>query len=164
MKLLYPDLYLESIYHLNFKKLNEKGIKGIITDLDNTLVAWKDKELTKHLETWFQDVNSRGIKLCIVSNNKNTRVHHFAKKVGLPAISNANKPRRKAFKKALETLDLPPEEVAVIGDQIFTDVLGGNRMGMFTILVVPIDEKEFICTKILRMMERFILRKITKQQ
>ncbi|ACB85310.1 YqeG family HAD IIIA-type phosphatase [Natranaerobius thermophilus] len=163
MKLLYPDLYLESIYNLDFDKLANKGIQGIITDLDNTLIAWKDEELTDYLNNWFQEAKSKKLEMCIVSNNQNSRVHKFAEKVGLPAIPNANKPRKKAFKKALQELELPPEKVAVVGDQVFTDVLGGNRMGMFTILVVPIDEKEFIGTKFLRLLERFILRKVSKQ-
>ncbi len=160
MKLLYPNLYLESIYQLDFDKLSDKGIKGIITDLDNTLIAWKDEQLSRQLENWLEEAEHKGIKLCIVSNNHKSRVHKFAKKAGLPAIPKANKPRRKAFLAALETLNLPTEKVAVIGDQIFTDVLGGNRLGLYTILVVPIDDKEFFGTKILRMLERFILRKI----
>ncbi|OWZ83418.1 YqeG family HAD IIIA-type phosphatase [Natranaerobius trueperi] len=163
MKLLYPDLYLESIFSIDFDKLSHNGIKGIITDLDNTLIAWKDKRLTEQLENWLREAKKRNIKLIIVSNNKNSRVYNFAEKVGLPAIPNANKPRRKSFQCALNQLGLPPEEVAVIGDQVFTDVLGGNRMGMFTVLVVPIDDKEFLGTKVLRTAERLILRKITKQ-
>ena len=160
MKFLYPDLYVDSIYHLDFEKLSNNGIEGIITDLDNTLIAWRDQELTRYLSDWLKEAEKRQLKLCIVSNNQNSRVYNFAEKAGLPAVANANKPRRKAFKQALEKIELPPEKVAVIGDQIFTDVLGGNRMGMFTILVVPIDKKEFIGTKLLRLLERFILKKI----
>ncbi len=162
MKLLYPDLYLESIYQLDFHKLAENGIEGLIADLDNTLVAWRDVELSEHLNKWLNEVENNELKMCIVSNNQNSRVYNFAEKTGLPAIPNANKPRRKSFEYAMQKLDLPPEKVAVIGDQVFTDVLGGNRMGMFTVLVVPIDKHEFVGTKALRLLERFILKRITK--
>lgn len=162
MKLLYPDLYLESIYELDFNELSNRGIKGLIADLDNTLVAWKNPELSDKLICWIQEAKNYHIKICIVSNNNSKRVLDFAEKVGLPAVPNANKPRRKGFQQALNQLELPYEDVAVIGDQIFTDIWGANRMGMFSILVVPIDKKEFFGTRILRMLERIVLRSIIK--
>jgi len=94
------------------------------------------------------------------SNNSQDRVQKFAEAFGVPAISKAIKPRRGAFRIACDSLGVTPGETAVVGDQVFTDVLGGNRLGVYTILVVPVSEKEFFGTKIMRMMERFVLRKL----
>ncbi len=163
MKLLYPDLYLESIYELDFDKLAQRGIRGLIADLDNTLVAWKNQDIPEKLVIWIKKAERNNIRVCIVSNNNNKRVQGFADRIKLPAISNANKPGKKGFNIALKALDLPPEEVAVIGDQIFTDVLGANRLGMFSILVIPIDRREFFGTKLLRLLERLILRFIARK-
>jgi len=87
-----------------------------------------------------------------------------AKILDLPFLSNAGKPRRKAFKKVLSILDIKADELAVIGDQIFTDVLGGNRMELYTILVVPISSSEFFGTRIMRRMERFVIPYLQKQE
>jgi HAD superfamily phosphatase (TIGR01668 family) len=93
-----------------------------------------------------------------VSNNSGPRVSEFASKVGIPFIPKASKPRRKGFREAMAMLGVAPEKTVVIGDQIFTDVLGGNRSGAHTILVVPIDPREFFLTQIVRKVERRVLR------
>lgn len=160
LKKLYPDLYLKSIYEIDFNKLKAEGVKGIIADLDNTLVAWNEKEISKRLGRWFQEAKKHDMRICVVSNNSRSRVYNFAEKFDIPAIPKAKKPRRKSFKKALEILDLSPREVAVVGDQMFTDVLGGNRAGLFTILIRPITDKEFIGTRFMRKIESFFLKKI----
>ncbi|SES63714.1 YqeG family HAD IIIA-type phosphatase [Anaerobranca gottschalkii] len=162
-KKLTPDLYLNTIYDLDVDKLKKKGINAIITDLDNTLVGWNDPNPDAKLVKWFDNLKNHGFKVAIVSNNSENRVAHFAKQVGLPFISKAQKPRRSPFKKALEILGSKKEETAVLGDQIFTDVLGGNRTGLFTILVIPINPKEFIGTRIVRQCEKIVLRYLAKK-
>ena len=159
MKRLIPDLFVESVYDIDLDQLQARGIKGIITDLDNTLVRWDEPDATPKLIEWLDHVrDTRGIKVCIVSNNQDHRVERFAKPLDIPWIAKARKPKNAPFHKGLNLLGTKVEETVVIGDQLFTDVLGGNRMGLYTILVVPVGEKEFIGTKVLRLMERVALR------
>jgi uncharacterized protein len=161
--LLIPDLSLANIFEINVEMLEKQGIKGIITDMDNTLVPWSDRAVYPRLADWFKGLKSRGFKLIIVSNNSKDKGGKLARELDIPAIWYAIKPRRRAFRRALEIMQLRPDEVAVVGDQLFTDVLGGNRLGLFTIHVDPISEKEFFSTKLMRMMERFLFRNLRKK-
>jgi HAD superfamily phosphatase (TIGR01668 family) len=155
MSRLIPDLFVESVYEIDLQALRARGVRGIITDLDNTLVGWDEPDATPKLMQWLDDVRDEyGIKVCIVSNNNNQRVESFARPLNIPFIAKARKPRNLPFVRALEVLGTKVEETVVIGDQIFTDVLGGNRMGMYTILVSPVAEKEWFGTKFMRLMER----------
>jgi len=158
-KLLSPDLHLNNIFDIDADHLQSLGIKGIITDMDNTLVPWSDRTVYPRLADFFTSLKKKGFKLFIVSNNSRDRGGQLARELDIPAIWYAVKPRRGAFRKALHEMNLSPEQVAVVGDQIFTDVLGGNRLGLYTIHVNPISEKEFVTTKLMRMLERFILGK-----
>jgi HAD superfamily phosphatase (TIGR01668 family) len=160
---LIPSLYVQSVYNIDLDALKEQGVRGIITDLDNTLVAWDSPYATPTLITWLEDVKARGFKVCIVSNNKQLRVAEFAGPLNLPFIYEAKKPIGRAFRRALKILDTSPNETVVLGDQIFTDVLGGNRMGLNTILVLPVAEKEWAGTKVLRAMERIVFRSLRKR-
>jgi len=157
-ELLTPNLHLENIFEIDAENLKSLGIEGIITDMDNTLVPWSDRTVHPRLAEWFANLKNMGFKLFIVSNNSKDRGGKLARELDIPAIWYAVKPRRRAFRRALEQMDLSPEKVAVVGDQIFTDVLGGNRLGLYTIHVKPISEKEFIWTKLMRMFERFLLK------
>lgn len=157
LKLLFPDQHLNNIFEIDSDHLQSMGIKGIITDMDNTLVAWRERTVYPRLAGWLEGLKKKGFKLIIVSNNSQDSGGRLAKELDIPAIWYAVKPRRKAFKKALEMMQLSPGEVAVIGDQVFTDVLGGNRLGLYTILVTPISEKEFIWTRLMRRFEGLVL-------
>ncbi|NLZ39177.1 MAG: YqeG family HAD IIIA-type phosphatase [Firmicutes bacterium] len=159
MKLLQPNEMVDSIYDINLQKLKAKGIKGIITDLDNTLLAWDSAEITPTVEQWIKEVRKAGLKIAIVSNNSAARVQECSAQLGVICIAKAVKPRRGAFRSIATQFNLAPEEIAVIGDQLFTDVLGGNRSGMYTILVNPISKKEFIGTKVMRLIEKIFLRR-----
>lgn len=160
LDLLCPNVYLESIYELDLNKLKQKGISGIITDLDNTLIAWNDNTVYPKLDEWFRMLKEENFKVCIVSNNSRGRVKIFSDMLDIPAIPKAVKPRRKAFRSALDKMGLKPNEAAVVGDQLFTDVLGGNRLGLFTVLVIPVSEREFFGTRIVRKAERWVLKKL----
>lgn len=160
LKKLTPDLFVKSIYSIDLEDLLRRGIKAIITDLDNTLVSWDDSLPNQRLADWLQGVQAQGFSVFIVSNNSQGRVQKFAKAFGVPAISKAIKPRRGAFRTACKSMGVKPEEVAIVGDQLFTDVLGGNRLGVYTILVLPVSTREFFGTKIMRMFERFVLRRL----
>ncbi|MCC5911475.1 MAG: YqeG family HAD IIIA-type phosphatase [Clostridiaceae bacterium] len=163
MKLLTPDIYVESVLHLDLQKLKDRKIKGLIIDIDNTLVAWDIKYASEKTKEWLLNLKKEGFEVCLVSNNTEDRVVKFNEELKLPAIHRATKPRRGAFKKAMKTMKTNINNTAVIGDQIFTDVLGGNRMGLCTVLVVPIESKEFWWTTFVRRVERHVLRVVLKE-
>lgn len=153
-----PRLRVKTIYEIQLDELWDNGIRGIITDLDNTLVGAKEPLATPELVVWLEVVKQKGFKVTIVSNNAELRVRNFADPLQLPFIHRAKKPANAAFIRALQWMGLSADETVVIGDQMLTDVLGGNRMGLHTILVLPIallDEGFF--TKINRRIEKVIL-------
>jgi HAD superfamily phosphatase (TIGR01668 family) len=160
LKLLYPKKYYNSIFDIDLDALKQKGIAGIIVDLDNTLIPWGEDKTTERLHQWLEKMTAMGFRLCIASNSGFNRAVSVAKKFQLPLIARAWKPKQKPFKKGMSILGTPPQKTAVIGDQIFTDMLGGNRMGLYTILVVPISQKELWTTKLVRQLEKVILKRI----
>ncbi|MDW7651421.1 MAG: YqeG family HAD IIIA-type phosphatase [Bacillota bacterium] len=160
LKLLKPDKIVDSIYDIDLELLQKKGIKALIADLDNTLVPWRSSEIQDKLVNWVNDVRNTGLKIAIVSNNTFTRVEAMSTQLGIIALSGAIKPRRRAFRSIASQFNLSPNEVAVVGDQLFTDILGGNRTGMFTILVTPMSNHEFIGTKAMRLLEKLFLGRI----
>ncbi len=155
-----PNEVAGSLDQVDLQKLQESGKKGIICDIDNTLLPWDQDIPEKRMVQWLEKASDRGIKVVLLSNALPRRARSLSKQLGIPARAQAVKPRRRGFKKALQILDLEPEEVAVVGDQLFTDIWGGNRMGMYTILVSPQDQKEFFSTKILRFLEMKIKKKL----
>ncbi|WP_028595922.1 YqeG family HAD IIIA-type phosphatase [Paenibacillus assamensis] len=160
---LIPRLRVGTVYDIDLDLLQDKGYKGIITDLDNTLVGAKDPLANPKLEAWLEEVKRRGFKLVIVSNNNEHRVAHFATPLDIQYVHAARKPALKAFHKALRLMELKPEETIVIGDQMLTDVMGGNRMGMFTILVQPIAiHDEGWTTRINRRIERIVTARLRR--
>nr|WP_235753966.1 YqeG family HAD IIIA-type phosphatase [Psychrobacillus sp. INOP01] len=143
--------------------LKDKGIKAIITDLDNTLVEWDRPDATPKLIEWFASIKAAGIQVTIVSNNKELRVKSFADPLGIPFIFKARKPLGKAFLQALSIMSVKREEVVVIGDQLLTDVFGGNRQKLHTILVIPVAKSDGFVTKFNRMVERRIFSYLDKK-
>lgn len=158
-----PDQYEKSIYDIDLEQLENRGIKGIIIDLDNTLVEWDRPKATPRVRKWLQSLQNYGMEVTIVSNNSNERVQAFSDPENISFIYAARKPRRRAFFEACEQMNITKDEAVVVGDQIFTDVLGGNRAGIHTILVVPVSNTDGIATKLNRFMERFVLRWMKKQ-
>ncbi|WP_027417709.1 YqeG family HAD IIIA-type phosphatase [Aneurinibacillus terranovensis] len=157
MSLLVPDLHVESVYDIDLKQLKARGVRGIITDLDNTLIEWDRPDATPELVRWMKEVKEQGFSVVIVSNNKQTRVSKIAEPLGVPYIHQAKKPTQTAFRKATRQMKLSVEETVVVGDQLFTDVLGGRRMGFYTILVVPVARSDGFFTRVNRAMERLAL-------
>ncbi|NLU11414.1 MAG: YqeG family HAD IIIA-type phosphatase [Tepidanaerobacter acetatoxydans] len=158
LKLFCPDLYIENIYKLDLQYIKRKNIKGILIDLDNTLLPWDSVYIEDRLMSWIQQCREEGISLCIISNNKYGRIKHCAEQLGIPAVFGSFKPFKKVFKRGLDILGTQAEQTAVLGDQIFTDILGAKRMGLFAILVKPINDKEFYWTKIIRKLENLLLK------
>src|SRR5690625_3754967 len=131
--------------------------KGIIIDLDNTLVPWNVNHATDKVIRWLKEMEKANIKVTIFSNNNKERVTVFAEPLGTPYIYKAKKPLQRAFKQAASQMQLNRDEIVVIGDQLLTDILGGNRAGFYTILVVPIVQSDAPITKFNRNLERLIL-------
>ncbi|AKO94218.1 MULTISPECIES: YqeG family HAD IIIA-type phosphatase [Priestia] len=157
LKLFLPDQHVKSVFEIKPEDLKERGVKGIITDLDNTLVEWDRPDATPKLIEWFENMQQHNIQVTIVSNNVEKRVRLFSDPLGIPFIYKARKPMGRAFKKAIRNMDVNRNEIVVIGDQLMTDVLGGNRMKLYTILVVPVAQTDGFFTKFNRQMERRIL-------
>jgi HAD superfamily phosphatase (TIGR01668 family) len=158
-----PSEFVRSVFHITPEFLKDKGIKGIITDLDNTLVEWDRPDATPMLIEWFKGMKEAGIKVTIVSNNNEMRVQSFADPLGIPFIFKARKPLGKAFRQALQIMSVKKAEVVVIGDQLLTDVFGGNRQKLHTILVIPVAKSDGFVTKFNRMVERRIFRYLDKK-
>lgn len=152
-----PNQYVQSVFEIDIQQLAETGVKGIITDLDNTLVGWDVAEPTEEIKRWFQSLQEADITVTIVSNNHEKRVASFARALNVDYIFKARKPMGKSFKKAVHQMGLKPEEVVVIGDQMLTDVFGGNRNHLYTIMVVPIKSTDGMMTKCNRIIERRLL-------
>ena len=161
---IYPKIYLENTIKITEELLNKYEIKGIILDVDNTLIYY-NKELLKGVENWCKNLKTKGIKFCIVSNSNNReKVKQVANKLDIPYISFGMKPLKRGFKQAKEILKLESKNIAVVGDQIFTDVIGANRVGMFSILVKPLETKDIFITKIKRPLEEAIIKKYLKME
>lgn len=157
LKSFLPSEFVKSIYHIQPEELIKRGIKGIITDLDNTLVEWDRPLATPKLIEWFQNMKEHEIKITIVSNNNEQRVKAFSDPLGIPFIHKAKKPMQTAFKKAIQHMGTTKDQTVIIGDQLLTDVLGGNRAGFYTILVVPIAKTDGFFTRFNRAVERRIM-------
>lgn len=162
-KYFLPDEYVKDIFQISPEALKEKGIKGIITDLDNTLVEWDRPEATPEIMEWVRMMQEAGLQVAILSNNNQSRVESFCGPLGTPFICEARKPLAKNFKKALAMMGLKKEEAVMVGDQLMTDVLGGNRFGLHTILVVPVASSDGFVTRFNRMIERRIMAKLKRQ-
>ncbi|APC48196.1 YqeG family HAD IIIA-type phosphatase [Virgibacillus halodenitrificans] len=163
LKRFLPNEHVKSIFDIQPEKLKQRGIKGIITDLDNTLVAWNVRDATPEVIQWFKLMKDNGINVTIISNNKKERVELFSEPLGTPFVFSARKPLSRAFKTVAKQMGLKKNEIAVIGDQLLTDVLGGNSAGFYTILVVPIVQTDGKITKINRRIERRILNYMRKK-
>lgn len=164
IEIFLPKMKVQSIYDIPLDRLYEQGIRGIVTDLDNTLVGAHSPLATEELVKWLSEVAAIGFEVVIVSNNNDSRVGTFAAPLQLPYIHAARKPAQRAFVKALNILKLEPAQTLMIGDQMMTDVFGGNRMGMHTVLVAPIAPlEEGVMTKVNRRLERIVISKLRKR-
>lgn len=156
--LFFPKKYLKNITEVTPEFLKENNIKGLILDIDNTLIDY-DKKILKGAKEWCNNNKANEIKMCILSNtNKIEKVKKVANELNLPYIYFAQKPLKKGFKKAKDLLDLPERNIGVIGDQIFTDVIGANRSKMYSILTKPIDKRDILATRIKRPLENLIIK------
>ena len=152
LNLLKPKEWKKSIFEIDFEDLLSRGFRVFIFDYDNTLVPWRVRKVPEEVSKIIEDLSERATVI-IASNGKEKKIEGLKCKV----IWRARKPFAKKLKKLLEEIDTDKDKVVVIGDQIFTDVFFGNRMGFYTIKVEPVSRKEFWGTKILRLLERIVL-------
>ena len=156
----YPTYMFDKVEDIPYELVKKEDIKLVMMDMDNTLIDAK-KKYKNSLKHWIEEVSNLNVKMCILSNSPfGDKVKKIAKELNVEYEYNAGKPLLKGFKKVIEKSKFPKENILMIGDQIFTDVWGGNRIGVKTVLVTPINKKESFLTKIKRPFEKIILRKI----
>jgi len=158
-----PDQCVGSVVDIDLDALWRRGIRALILDVDNTLLAWEAEEIPAGVKAWVDRAREMGFRMCIASNGTRSRVMRIAEHLGVPAIPKAVKPRKRPFRRALEMLGVTPEVTAVVGDQLFTDVLGGNRMELYTILINPVSRQELRTTKIVRKVEKKVLTRLNRK-
>ncbi|MBQ5561577.1 MAG: YqeG family HAD IIIA-type phosphatase [Lachnospiraceae bacterium] len=162
-KMFFPDDIQESTYAIDFEKLYEEGIRGVLFDIDNTLVE-HDADADERTVNFFKRLKSIGLNSCLISNNQEERVLRFNKDIGTNYIYNAHKPSGKNYKKAMEIMGTDLSNTLFVGDQLFTDVFGAKRIGMRNILVRPIAPKEEIQIVLKRYLERIVLHFYEKER
>ncbi|NLI01525.1 MAG: YqeG family HAD IIIA-type phosphatase [Chthonomonadales bacterium] len=159
LRLFCPDVYCSTdVTAISPAELREAGIRAALLDLDNTLVGWQRSDLSDRVLGWLDALRAADIRLYLVSNTRfGRRLQRLSEELGMPFVRRAWKPRRRGFRAAMEAMEVGPAETAMIGDQMFTDVLGGNRLGLLTIMVRPMARREFLGTKISRAAEAVLL-------
>lgn len=160
LHLLTPTFVVEAIRDVDPDLLKARGITAIITDLDNTLVPWRHYEIAPGVTDWLAKLESAGIKICIASNTLHMkRLRQLAATMNIPFVDRVRKPHPGGFIRSMQAMGSNRQNTAVFGDQIFTDVLAGNRLGLTTILLrPPLSREEFVSTQIVRHVENFVIR------
>lgn len=161
-----PDLCLPRVTDLDPRLLLERGLRGVLLDLDNTLTLWKSLDIPSDIQAWVTALKEAGLRGCILSNAlTKRRVQLVADPLGLPWVTRALKPFPACFRRAMKMLDTMPDTTAVVGDQLFTDIYGGKRLGLFTVLVDPISPHESFFTQLIqRPLERMAGRRAASKE
>lgn len=162
LDLFIPDVYAQSIYTINYKKLKKNGIKCLLFDLDNTIASYKTKEPDQKVKELIARLEE-DFKVIIISNSNKNRLRPFKEKLNIDVAFSSKKPLKGKYKKILSLYKFRIDEVACIGDQLLTDILGANRMGFTSILVNRVAKYEMFFTRVNRFFERFILKKLAKK-
>lgn len=163
LHMFYPNEYLDSTYEIDFDLLYKKGYRGVIFDIDNTLVP-HGAPADARAEALFSHLKSIGFSCCLLSNNQRPRVELFNKNIGVNFIEDAHKPSVKSYQKAMKMMGTDTENTLFVGDQLFTDVFGARRTGIHSILVKPIHPKEEIQIVLKRYLEKIVLHFYLKEQ
>ncbi|NUQ02106.1 MAG: YqeG family HAD IIIA-type phosphatase [Armatimonadetes bacterium] len=158
--LLSPKLMVSSVLDITPQLLDRYGIRGLILDADNTLVPRKQYVLEAAIIDWIGVLQLSGRKLCILSNSRHVRrIAAMMEPFGIPTFSLARKPMRPGFRRAMKAIGTTVEETAMIGDQLLTDIVGGNRVGILTIMVAPLSGNDFVLYRFMRPLERRLLQR-----
>ena len=159
-----PDMYFKSIYTIDYKGLKKKKVKCLIFDLNNTIAPLTLMKPNKKIMDLFEELKDMKFKIYIVSNSIKKRVEPFKTYLGVDSAYLSFKPSLKKFKKIYSINQFKDNEIAVIGDELLTDIWSANRMNFVSILVNPIGTKEYVSTKIGRVFEGFIINKLTDRK
>ena len=162
--LIYPDKYFKNVKEITIDFLKKNDIKGLILDIDNTLIDF-DRKLLDGAKEWCEALKKEDIKFYILSNtNKKDKVEKVSNELGIPYINFAKKPFKKGFKTIQKIFEIEnSREIAVVGDQIFTDVVGARRSKMYSILTKPIDKRDIFMTKLKRPLENWIIKRYLRK-
>ena len=164
MALLFPTTAVPKAYDITADGLRKMGVEGLILDIDNTLTTHDHPVPDSRILQWLDQMRAADIRLILLSNNHPPRVAPFAQKLGLAFEADAQKPLPGGYRRAASAMGLSPRQTAVVGDQIFTDVLGANLAGMPSILVEPLQMEPFFRFRLKRFLEKGILRRYWKKQ
>jgi HAD superfamily phosphatase (TIGR01668 family) len=156
LRIFYPKRLADSSYDIDYEKLYREGYRGILFDIDNTLVE-HGADATPRAVALFDRLKGIGFQTCLISNNSDERVRRFNRQIGTNYIHKANKPLTKNYIRATKIMGTRLDNTVFVGDQLFTDVFGANRIGMMTYLVKPIHPKEEIQIVLKRKLERIVL-------
>jgi HAD superfamily phosphatase (TIGR01668 family) len=155
LRLLRPNISVDAVWDIDLAMLRRKGIRGLILDLDNTLVDWNRWHVRPEVAAWMKAAAEQGMACCVASNTREpARLKAVAEQLGASWLLRAGKPLPKAYSRAMRLMGTAPAHTAVVGDQIFTDTVGGNLMGLTTIIVRPLSSRDFPGTKLARMAEK----------
>ena len=160
--LLYPDAYVDSVFEIDYKALYDRGIRGLLFDIDNTLVP-HGADATPEIEALLRQLQQMGFSLFMLSNNGKERIERFLTNIPAQYLDNAGKPRPRGYRTALQMLGLKKSQALVIGDQLFTDVLGANLCGISSILVAYIGHETERPPGKRRAVEAWVLRRWQKR-
>lgn len=165
LRIFCPHREADAVTNISPEELYRLGIRGVILDLDNTLVLWQKEEIADDVFAWLKALQATGMKLAILSNSiLSKRSERIAVRLGCFNVRKARKPSLSGFRRAMTMMETRPATTAMIGDQMFTDVWGGNRAGVYTIMVKQMQRREFVYTRFIsRLAERWLLRLFRKQ-
>jgi HAD superfamily phosphatase (TIGR01668 family) len=158
----YPHKTSANVFELDKDFYSTNNIKAVIFDIDNTLVTHDTKEPPKEILDYFKFLEDMGIKIAIASNNHRERVETFSKKLGYTYVWRAWKPFKKNLKRLKKEFDVLPNEICLVGDQIFTDIYGGLRMGFYTVLVTAVGKSETKFVAFKRIFENLVMKEYAK--
>ncbi|MEA4883435.1 MAG: YqeG family HAD IIIA-type phosphatase [Clostridia bacterium] len=158
ISLLSPDERVDAVWEIDLKALAARGISGIIVDVDNTLAAWGSTKVSPMALDWLARARAAGFGLCLLTNNCAARGEHFRDALGIPAVYGWVKPWPWGFRRAMRILGTGPSGTVMVGDQLFTDILGARMLRLYSILVTPISDHELPVTRLARHLEGIILR------
>jgi HAD superfamily phosphatase (TIGR01668 family) len=157
---LRPTYLVEAVWDIDLEALHRRGIRGLIIDLDNTIVDWNGTRLRPAVREWIEAARRRGFRMCVTSNAlRRGRAAAVAEQLGLRAVLRAGKPLPRAFRRSMGALGTAPTSTCAVGDQVFTDMVGANWLGLTTVLVRPLSRRESPHTRAIRLLERPLRRR-----
>lgn len=163
VNLVIPNCYVKNVHDIEYKKLYKKGYKNIIFDIDNTILPVNDTAVPNELVELFKKIKKIGFNICLVSNNKESRVLPPAKILDVLYLAEAKKPTKQGFDNALKILNSNKKDTIMVGDQMLTDIKGANEYGLYTVLVEPVDNKYDIKTGTSRVLQNIMMKKLDKK-